>query len=81
MYIGWVFEEVRGETVDVVVDFSNDCIVVAEIRTRDPVAGVRGRVRGSSGWVGGYIGENLDVGEDGALGVDYPHVVWLWYIL
>lgn len=45
--------------------------MVAEIRTRDPVAGVRGRVRGSSGWVGGYIGENLDVGEDGALGVDY----------
>lgn len=22
MYIGWVFEEVRGETVDVVVDLS-----------------------------------------------------------
>jgi hypothetical protein len=99
MYISWVFEDVRGETVDVVVDLSvsvsqhypsrtlsrgeggtylsNNCVMVAEIRTRNPVPGVRGRVGGSSGWVGGYVGQDLDVGEDGALGVDYLYEVML----
>jgi hypothetical protein len=99
MYISWVFEDVRGETVDVVVDLSvsvsqhypsrslsrgeggtylsNNCVMVAEIRTRNPVPGVRRRVRGSSGWVGGYVGQDLDVGEDGALGVDYLYEVLL----
>lgn len=51
--------------------------MVAEIRTRNPVPGVRGRVRGSSRWVGGYVGQDLDIGEDGALGVDYLYEVLL----
>lgn len=48
----------------------HDGVVIAQVRTGNPVSRIGRRVRRPSRGVCRQVGQDLDVGEDGGLGVD-----------
>ena len=73
MHIARVAQEMRRQAGDVVVDFFDDGVVVAQVWAGHEGSRVWvGRwVWGAPGGVGCYVGEDFYVGEGCALGVDY----------